>query len=292
MTAFAGALPLPLPAATSRILAICAPRVPAYEEAIEGLRSALGSEALRVVSLDQLGKGERICTLAAHDASGVLIAVGSAALDALRDCSGLPPLLTTMVLASGSADKASAGTQAVVTLEIPPDALLQRIRRMYPGSKRIALVRGPALSSHSAGEIQIAARRLGLTVDTLACPGPKELLDTIPFLDRPYDFLWCLPDSILYQGPTVPALILSSMRRRLPIIGFSKGLVRAGALVGFYPDYKDIGAQTGELALRRLAGFPCPLRTSPRQVKTAVNERVMRALGIHATPGDPVEVLQ
>lgn len=289
----AGALPALLPATPRRVLAVCgASNVPAYDEALEGLRATLGAQAVRVVTLDQLGKGERICTLAAYDMPGVVIAVGSTALNALSDCSGLAPLLATMVLPSGNADRAGAGNHAVVTLEIPPDTLLQRIRRMYPGGKRLALVRGPALSSARANDIQILAKRAGIVVELLPCPGPRELLDSIQFLDRPFDFLWCLPDPALYQGPTIPALVLSAMRRRLPIIGFSEGMVRAGALVGFYPDYKDIGSQTGELVLRRLDGLPCPPRTSPRKVKTAINERVMRALGIHATPVDRVEVLQ
>ena len=95
------------------------------------------------------------------------------------------------------------------------------------------------------------------------CRSPKELLDQFAALEDSYELVWCLPDSTLYQPATVTPLILSSIRRKLPVIGFSLGFVNAGALAGFYPDYRDLGAQTAEacgggrhtrLFIHRLAG--------------------------------------
>jgi ABC-type uncharacterized transport system substrate-binding protein len=66
----------------------------------------------------------------------------------------------------------------------------------------------------------------------------------------------------------------------LPLVGFSTGFVRAGALAGFQPDYREIGIQAAESALRFLEGAPLKARQEARVVRTIVNERAMRIFGI------------
>jgi ABC-type uncharacterized transport system substrate-binding protein len=95
----------------------------------------------------------------------------------------------------------------------------------------------------------------------------------------------------LYQGSTVTAAILSAIRHRVAMIGFSEGFVRAGARVGVYPDYRDIGRQAGEAAVRQMQDLPGATLESPRRITAAVNERVMRVLGIqHVSGGETVLV--
>jgi ABC-type uncharacterized transport system substrate-binding protein len=64
------------------------------------------------------------------------------------------------------------------------------------------------------------------------------------------------------------------------VIGFSEGFVRAGATVGFYPDYADIGAQTAETVKRYLSDQEVSRVEAPRKMRMAVNDRVLRILGI------------
>ena len=64
------------------------------------------------------------------------------------------------------------------------------------------------------------------------------------------------------------------------MIGFSEGFVRAGATVGFYPDYADIGVQTAETVKRYLANQEVSRGEAPRKIRMAVNDRVLRILGI------------
>ena len=64
------------------------------------------------------------------------------------------------------------------------------------------------------------------------------------------------------------------------MIGFSEGFVRAGATIGFYPDYADIGVQTAEAVKRYLSDQGASKLEAPRKIRLAVNERVLRILGI------------
>lgn len=98
------------------------------------------------------------------------------------------------------------------------------------------------------------------------------------------DFVLCLPDSTLYNSTTAKPLILASLNNRVPIVGFSANFVRAGAAIGVYPDFRDVGVQTGEIAQRGLAGQAIAADEGPRKVTVAVNQRVVRLLGLEYQP--------
>ena len=71
----------------------------------------------------------------------------------------------------------------------------------------------------------------------------------------------------------------------------SPWFVRAGAAVGVYPDFRDIGAQTAQLAERQLSGQAVTAEEGPRKVVVAVNQRVIRLLGVEYEPRRGAEVV-
>jgi putative ABC transport system substrate-binding protein len=263
-----------------KALVVGSSSAPAYAEAMEGARSALAgaSATIKTASLDRPGGEDSLRALLAEKPD-VVIAVGSAAMDLVSASKSGAAVVSTMVLESEPRSRQADAGGSTVTLDLPPAAMLARLKQLFPERKRVAVIRGPALTTTAAVEIQSQARRLGYEIRIVESPGPKELLDAIGGLRGSVDFIWCLPDRSLYQGPTVAALALAALRNRVPLIGFSEGLVRAGALVGFYPDYRDVGAQAGESALRLLTSGHAA-REYPRKVRTAVNDRVARVLGV------------
>ncbi|MEK7406910.1 MAG: hypothetical protein AAB225_17685, partial [Acidobacteriota bacterium] len=72
--------------------------------------------------------------------------------------------------------------------------------------------------------------------------------------------------------------------------------VRAGAAFGIYADFEDIGRQTAEAARKYLAGETLARGEAPRKFRLAVNERVIRILGLRYTrpesPGEDFLVLR
>jgi len=109
---------------------------------------------------------------------------------------------------------------------------------------------------------------------------PEELLTAVRSLKGRVDLVVCLPDGTLYNSATVKPLILAALESHLPIVGFSQNFVRAGAALGVYPDFRDIGAQTAEIAQKQLAGQPAGPVEGPRKLVVGVNQRVMRLLGL------------
>ena len=68
----------------------------------------------------------------------------------------------------------------------------------------------------------------------------------------------------------------------MPVVGFSSGLVRSGALVGLYVKYEDIGKQAAALAISILEGKKRTNGTlhKPSHVSMALNLKVASYLEI------------
>jgi ABC-type uncharacterized transport system substrate-binding protein len=89
----------------------------------------------------------------------------------------------------------------------------------------------------------------------------------------------------------VKPLILASLESHLLVVGFSQSFVRAGAAIGVYPDFRDVGAQTGSVAQKQLAGQTFAAEEGPRKLVVAVNQRVIHLLGIEYEPRRDGEVV-
>jgi ABC-type uncharacterized transport system substrate-binding protein len=225
----------------------------------------------------------------------LIVAIGSRASAAVASLD--VPVLSVMVMEAetGALPAGSSPKRMVsrIPLDVPPRTALARLKRLFPDRRRIAVIWGPAGSGRARAEIVSAAEVNGLTVKFVECGSPKEMLEAVPALSGAVDLVWCLPDRALYEPAPVQALILSSIRARLPLIGFSTGFVKAGALAGFQADYWQIGVQAAESALRFIEGAPLRVREDPRVVRTIVNERAVRifGIGLRTPPGGEEMVL-
>lgn len=271
---------------STRVLLVMSSSAAAYGEAAEGARETLlsASATVATANLDSPG-GDAAIRQNLGAQPDVVLAIGSAAVDFIAASKSSVPTFATMILDSDPFSSQGRAA-AAVTLDLPPSAMLGSLRQLFPTRKRIAIIRGPALTAAAAADIQTQARRTGYEAQIVDCPSPKQLIEGLGSLRGKVDFVWCLPDRSLYPAPAVSALTLAAIRNGLAVIGFSEGLVRAGALAGFYPDYRDIGAQSAEAALKLVADGQ-PRRERPRKFRTAVNDRVARVLGMepHRTGG-------
>lgn len=90
-----------------------------------------------------------------------------------------------------------------------------------------------------------------------------------------------LPDPGVYNSQNLQSLMLNAYRHRLPVIGYSSAMVKAGALAAVYSDPVLLGRQAAALAQRLLArpdALPPP--EYPSQYALAVNYQVARSLAL------------
>lgn len=87
------------------------------------------------------------------------------------------------------------------------------------------------------------------------------------------------PDSTLFTQASLRELLESTYRRRLPVIGFSAELVRAGTLASAHSSIDDTLEQLGRL-LDPIAAGQLPPPRYPSYWRVAVNDNVARSLDI------------
>ncbi len=206
----------------------------------------------------------------------VVVAVGSHALAELRAQQPALPVVATMVL-RGPQQPEGAGQ---IDLDVPLGAQLAAVRALLPRALRAGIIRNPDRARYSAEALESQARKEGYTLVVADCDGPGHLLKVVGSLKGKVDFLLCLPDPDLYNPVTIQPLVLAAIEYRLPIVGFSPAFVRAGAAAGVYPDYRALGRQAAEMALRIQRGESSGGEEYPSRLQVAVNQRVTRLLGL------------
>lgn len=269
MAAFAG----PAGAASRRIAVLTDSRVPAYRQAAEALARALPSpaviDAARLTGPNALGAELRAAK------ADILVAVGSHPADAVA-AAGVP------VISSMTVDRRAYGGSAVggVTLEVPLSGALAELAGIWPEKRRIGVLRAASAGASPRPEAIQQARRAGFEVVVAECAGPDRIIEALMTLKGKVDLVWCPPDAALFNATTVPPLLMAALRNQLPVVGFSESFVKAGAAVGIYPDYADVGRQTADLVNRYAVSGPGAGFEPPRRLRVAVNERVLRLIGL------------
>jgi putative tryptophan/tyrosine transport system substrate-binding protein len=286
-----GWLPIPLFSQPGHVTVVYTSEAGPYTEALDGLRSTIfaGASQLTTVDLHSPKGPAELATSLQPGSSHLIISIGGDALAAVIEHKTDVPLVATMIMRSeqpGAPRLASA-----IHLDIPVADILAELKNMFPQKTRIAVIRNPAVAGQFDNSALARARQQGFTVQVADCRNPEELLRAVRSFKGQVDFVVCLPDSILYNGTTVKPLILASLECHLLIVGFSQSFVRAGAAIGVYPDFRDVGAQTGEIAQRQLAGQIVAAEEGPRKLVVAVNQRVIRLLGVEYEPRRGKEVV-
>jgi putative ABC transport system substrate-binding protein len=277
------------------VVVITSSNIGAFDEAVEGVRSSLGS-AVKLVTVDLAASDKAVsdpASLVGGKDVRLVVTIGNNALEAALRFGA--PVIATMILRQDLASfQARAPGQVrppagAVVLDVTLADVLSGLARLFPGKTRVGIVRRMDAGDPSDAALVAQARAAGVMLTVVDCPRPDRLLPSFLTLKTHVDFVWCPPDGTLYNGTTVKPLILASLENQLPVAGFSASFVRAGAAAGIYPDYRELGVQTGEMARRFLDASdgstppttsPTTSIESPRKTRVALNQRVARLLGL------------
>jgi len=132
------------------------------------------------------------------------------------------------------------------SLDIPIDIQFAKFRQIIPDMKRV----GVLYTTNTASLIpaaRVVAANMGLELTAVEVNGPRDLPRALDSLVAEVDGLWSLADPILFSPQSTKYILLNSLRRGLPLMGFSRNVVESGALFALDFDYKAIGRQAGSL---------------------------------------------
>jgi ABC-type uncharacterized transport system substrate-binding protein len=175
--------------------------------------------------------------------------------------------------------KSSLLLLSAVYLDQPFGRQLDLVRLALPEVQRVGVLWGAeSESQHAALQASIGARAMELKSDTVAAGGVfsglKDLLGNV-------DVLLAVADTQVYNGTTLPNILLATYRARIPIVAFSPAYVKAGALLALYSTPTQVGNQVGAIARAYLQGSPLAAPQLAQDFTIALNDYVARSLGLN-----------
>ena len=275
----------------ARVAVLVSQDAPPYQEALDGFRDYLEQQGVRLPIDVQSLHGDAAAAAAAlqrsrQDRASLVLTLGSlgtqAAVREVRDL----PIVAGLVL--NADDVAKVPNATAVVLEFPVETQLRYLQRLLPAQRNVGVLFNPSENQARIDAATRVAAALGLTLFARKVESPKELPDALDSLNKRADVLWGVADQIVLNPQTVKPILLFSLRNRIPFVGLSATWVKAGALYALDRDYKDIGRQCGEQALKILQGTaPSALPpVPPRKVVYSVNLKTARLLRLDL--GGPV----
>lgn len=210
-----------------------------------------------------------------------VIAIGSQAALALKVNPIDPPVVFTMVVEHEQWLKRTRSW--AVSMHLSPEDAYERIRQVLP-KRKIAVPYNPERTGPLVEElVAYFQKHTPIQLIPMIVRKPAELGPALMKESGAYDALWILPDSSFIDALSVQYLMEYSFQQRLPVLGYSEGLSRTGAVLSLAGNYEDMGLQAAEIAQRVVAGGNPPQVTFPRRIRTYLNLRVAKVLNLEIT---------
>lgn len=259
----------------------------AYNQAVEGFRSAAAHDNLTFREYDLEGDLERGRKLArrirASDAALVLAVGVKAALAAKLEVLDVP-VVYCLVLDPDKYDL-SASNVSGISLEVPPAQQFSTMKAILPKLKRIGVLYDPSKSARLMQEATMVAKQQGLELLAQPVSSEREIPPMLRSLLPLVDALWLVPDTTVLSEESLPFILQESLDANRSVFGFSSEFVKRGALLGISVNYRDIGKQAARLSRRILdRQVVPPIKAVPDHFTLTLNLKTARFLGLDIPP--------
>ncbi|MDD5388853.1 MAG: ABC transporter substrate binding protein [Gallionellaceae bacterium] len=256
----------------------------AYQEAAEAFRAAYGQRRpVRTWTLDEVGPQQVREWSGEND---LIVPIGLAAAHLVADNHVGQAAVLTIMIPSVSAERLSWPAVlprrkiSYVYIDQPSSRSLGLVDAAFSQAKRVGLV----VSTENAGNVKLlrqeaARRHLKLNIETVA--RSEEVASALRNVLPESDVLLLLPDSLAIHAGNAKNVLLTTYRYRVPVVGFSRGLSRAGAVAAVYSSPAQIGRQGARMALRwKPEAGDLPPAQHADEFSVDFNPYVARSLGV------------
>lgn len=224
----------------------------------------------------------------------LLIPIGAAAARAVRD--HLPELPAFNILITHDAHAAIRGIEtkgrsaalpriSALYLEQPLQRQFRLINVALPEARRVSVLIGSRFGDQ-LDELQEAARASGITLHAVDISTPANIVDAFNDALDHGDAILAFPDAETMTPNHAKWLLYMAYQREIPVFGFSRAMVDAGAFAALITTPDLIGREAAERVLqtsldglaRGGQAWRLPPPDYPRYFQVAVNKAVSRAL--------------
>ena len=275
----------------AQIVVLQSARIPAYDEALQGLVAVLsqdipkrGQKAIQAhtITTHILSEAESTVQLRQQMVEAqpdLLVAIGSSSLSLVKDLAQVPILYLMVPFPE---IKGESRHITGVNMNLSAAQQLEALAAAAPGVASIGLLYDPARSGAMVDEAREHAARINLDLVTLPVRSAGEVPAQLARLKGRIEWLWMVPDITVLTPQNVDYILLFSMENRVPIFTFAKKYLDQGAALSVSFDTVDMGKQAGELACKILNGtMPADLPPEAvRKVVVEINANTLKMLGI------------
>lgn len=252
-----------------------------YEEASDAFKDALGGTTqVAVQSLDNV-EPDSVRVLTRPDT--LLVPIGMKAAQFVAEhARGQASVLGLMVPSATTEQlpiRKASGSQSYVYVDQPMERSLSLIQLVLPAASRVGVV----VSENNRDVLQELGReaaRRRLSIQSAVVRDAGEVGPELRRVLSESDVFLLIPDALVLGGSNLRVILEASYRLRVPVIGFSPGLVKAGAVAAVYSTPSQIGGQGGVMARRWLAGGGLPNPQTADQFAVGFNGHVARSMGL------------
>lgn len=215
----------------------------------------------------------------------IIVSIGTEATGLALEAIPQVPIVFCMIPNAQDSPLVAAGRYksrlAGVATDIAPAEQIRLTLEMSPEVKNMGAFHS-ARTKRTVESLRAAAREKGVTIIPMET-NKSDFLKAVELLGaNRCDGVIMLPDSDVYNAPTVQRLLLWGLRSRKPVYAFSSKIVKAGALAGWEANEDSIGAEISNLVEKITAGAdPASLGVKhPAKIRYSINERSAEMIGI------------
>ncbi|MFQ5498465.1 MAG: ABC transporter substrate-binding protein [Candidatus Zixiibacteriota bacterium] len=214
----------------------------------------------------------------------LILTVGSSATEFAREHFDDVPTVFAAVMypeLSGFVESLNrpGGKMTGASLNVPVTVQFNYFKQVVPHLRRM----GVLYTKNTASLIppaRIVAHEMGIELVSVLVNKARDLPKSLDSLAATVDGIWSVADPVLFTPQSTRYILLNTVRKGIPFMGFSRHVVESGALFALDFDYKAIGFQAGEIACAILDGAkPANIRvTSADVIWFHYNENTARRL--------------
>lgn len=222
------------------------------------------------------------------------ITLGQAPLRALLAMNSAVPILAVLISKTEFLDSMAtlspsrAAKVSAIYMDPNPALQFELIRLLLPKSSRVGVLLGPT-AARFAAEIFAAGQNRAMTVTIKHVNVSEDIHSSLNQLTDVSAIL-AIPDPTIFNKSTLRSILLTTYRRGQPLIGYSPGMVKAGALATVLCDLDHVADQI----IRWIDEYARMAPLSPPRycdhIDVLVNTSVLESLDIVAVPKE--ELLQ
>ena len=289
-------LSAPVTLAKELMIALKSHEIEPYEIALKSFKETLKRKGYdlnveELVLKEDPKQKDRILSEIRRKNPLLIVTLGSAATTFISERIKETPVVFCMVLnptASGfiRSMNASGNNLTGASLDIPLEVQFEALRSIIPSLKKVGVVYSPQETGSVIQQASKVAKEMGLELVSIPINSEKEVPKAVRILDGKVDALWSVADSTVFSSGSTEFIILHTLRNGIPFMGLSPAFVKAGALMALAADYREVGIQCGELAVKVLSGdHPSSLPiTMPQTITLYLNLKTAETIGLKIPP--------